>query len=33
MSIIQHFKKYVACSFDKISVKILKNIAPYVINP
>jgi len=33
LNIIQHFKDNVACGFDKISVKILKNIAPHIINP
>lgn len=33
LNIIQHFKDNVACGFDKISVKILKHIAPHIINP
>jgi len=33
MNIIKHFKDDVACGFDKINVNILKNIAPYIINP
>ncbi|XP_060846100.1 uncharacterized protein LOC132925747 [Rhopalosiphum padi] len=33
MNIINHFKDDVACGFDKINVKILKNLAPYIINP
>jgi len=32
MSIIQHFKDNVTCGLDKISVKILKNIALYIIH-
>lgn len=28
INIIKHFKDNVACGFDKINVKILKNIAP-----
>lgn len=33
LNIIKHFKDDVACGFDKISVKVLKNIAPYIIQP
>jgi len=33
LNIINNFKEDVASGFDKISVKLLKNIAPFILNP